>query len=105
MFDTYCKPNINTKITACSGGIYKTYKESWFERVNLESERAKDLLGVNCGDYHSGGYYGRERILDRLLVVIQMVVCGDMEVMAEIIDKNDYDKYFETSREENEDER
>lgn len=104
MFDTYCKPNINTKITACSGGIYKTYKESWFESIDLESQRAKDLLDVNCGDCHWGGYYGRERVLDRKLVVIQMIVCGDKIVIAEIMSKNDYDKYFETPREENENE-
>jgi hypothetical protein len=30
-----------------------------------------------------------------------MVICGDMEVMAEIITKKDFDKYFENKEVEN----
>lgn len=105
MFNTYnCTPNVATKITACSGGIYKTFRESWFENIDLESQRAKDLFDANCGDCHWGGYYGRERVLDRRLVVIQMIICGDKQVIAEIIREEDYNKYFEKHIEENENE-
>lgn len=76
MFKTYATTNL--KVNACSGGIYKTYLESWFERFHLKSERAVTLLNQNS--------YGN--------VILQMVVCGDMEVIAEIIEKEDLKKYL-----------
>lgn len=35
MFNTYNAGDTNLKINACSGGIYKTYKESWFSYLRL----------------------------------------------------------------------
>ena len=41
-----CNPVTNNtlKINACSGGIYKTYKESWFTRFHLKSDLAEKLF-------------------------------------------------------------
>ncbi len=90
MFNTYTKISTNNttnnttkfNINACSGGIYKTYLESWFERFHLQSEKSQRLL---CKET-----FGSQK--DK--VVLQMVICGDMEVIAEIIDKKDLEKYF-----------
>lgn len=81
------------RINACSGGIYKTYKESFMRRFHLKSELSNEVLsnnptmllktGKSCSD--------KERVD---IVIVQMVICGDMEVIAEIIKKEDFDKYF-----------
>lgn len=80
MFNTN-KITTNFNINACSGGIYKTYLESWFERFNLKSGIGEKLLCKSQKDK----------------VVLQMIICGDMEVIAEIIDKKDLEKYFSKS--------
>lgn len=84
MFNTNNNNNTNLNVNACSGGIYKTYFESWFERFNLKSQRANQLLGSEesrCGAHMNE-------------VILQMVICGDMEVMAEIINKQDLEKHL-----------
>ena len=84
MFNTYAttKTTTNLKVNACSGGLYKTYLESWFERFHLKSPRAEKLLNQNS--------YGN----NQNKVILQMVICGDMEVIAEIIEKEDLKKYL-----------
>lgn len=72
------KTNNTLKINTCSGGIYKTYKESWFKRFHLESPLAKALFQP-----------------DESTIILQMVICGENEVIAELIRKEDFDKYFE----------
>lgn len=69
------------KINACSGGIYKTYKESWFNRFNLKSMMANGLFQSN-----------------KSTIILQMVICGENEVIAELIKKEDFDKYFEEEK-------
>lgn len=120
MFDTYCRPNVNnktenhhhTKITACSGGIYKNYKESWFKRFHLQSKLAEILFNYKSYFYEKYNEYRQEdeysenwyepKEKGKEIIIIQIVICGDMEVMAEIMYKEDFDKYFEIPREENE---
>lgn len=91
MFNTYNNATNNTlKINAVSGGIYKTYKESWFKQFHLKSTIADVLLDRDYDYYHNkeiANKYGD-------VIVLQMVICGDMEIMAELIKKKDFDKYF-----------
>lgn len=75
--------NNQVKINACSGGIYKTYKESWFVRFGLNSWMAKSLFKPNTST-----------------VILQMVLCEKNEVMAELIKKEDFDKYFKEEKED-----
>lgn len=75
--------NNQVKINACSGGIYKTYKESWFDRFSLNSWMAKSLFEPNNST-----------------VILQMVLCEKDEVMAELIKKEDFDKYFKEEKED-----
>ena len=44
MFNTYNAGDTNLKINACSGGIYKTYKESWFINFHLDDTLANKIL-------------------------------------------------------------
>ena len=96
LYTNYNSTNNNTlKINACSGGIYKTYKESWFLRFNLKSNLA-DILFRKEGIYYSSiedrydiRKYNRNEPKEVLL--LQMIICGDMEVIAEVILKEDFE--------------
>lgn len=90
----------NVKINAVTGAILKNHPKSWFERFNLNSERAKQLLvegghkGVDKKWHdaaYSRGYYTDESNPEKNITVLQMVICGDMEVMAELVYTKDYD--------------
>lgn len=93
------------KINACSGGIYKTYRESWFKKFHLDSKLAKELFTnysyqyIETGEYHSTSWgsnnYEDPRRERKQIIILQMIICGDMEVIAELIKKEDFDKYFE----------
>lgn len=83
MLNSYNTTRQNTNINAVSGTIIKNYKESFFLRFDLESNLARQLLS-NSPNYK-----------DKQVVVIQMMVCGEMEVIAEVIKKDDYNNYFE----------
>lgn len=91
------------KINAVTGAILKNHPKSWFERFNLKSDRAKELL-LEGGHHatkkvpHEDEYYRRkgwERTVDnpeKDITVLQMVICGDMEVMAELVYTKDYNE-------------
>lgn len=74
MFDTYHAGNQTVKINAVTGAILKNHPKSWFERFHLRSSRADSLLRPRSD-----------------VVVLQMVVCGDMEVMAECVRREDFE--------------
>lgn len=106
MFNTYNAGNTNLKINACSGGIYKTYKESWFINFSLNSNMADKILRKE-GCYYRPGYGysiskydlvgrgndGLEKVKE--VEILQMVICGEKEVLAEVIYKEDFKKHFE----------
>lgn len=108
MFNTYNAGDTNLKINACSGGIYKTYKESWFINFHLESPLANRILRKE-GCYYRPGYgYSTDKydLVDRgnkslekikEVEILQMVICGDKEVIAEVIFKEDLEKNFKRS--------
>lgn len=74
----------------------KNHPRSWFERFHLNSERAKNLLkeGGDTGyiwkkhEYMKQSY--KESCPENAIVVLQMVICGDMEVLAECVYARDY---------------
>lgn len=90
MFDTsnYYAGNTNVKINAVTGAILKNHPKSWFERFNLKSKRAERLLDEG-GD--QGPYVDFRHDASRAITVLQMVICGDMEVMAECVYTKDYE--------------
>ena len=89
MFNTYHAGNTNVKINAVTGAILKNHPKSWFERFHLDSPRANKLF--TSGGYEFDRY--REEVLYKKykgITVLQMVLCGNMEVMAELVYTNDY---------------
>lgn len=98
MFNTYHAGNHtnNIKINAVTGAILKNHPKSWFERFHLKSDRAKELF-VEGGHHAKKTVYNDRYMLDRVveapekdITVLQMVICGDMEVMAELVYTKDY---------------
>lgn len=92
MLDNYNKVgntfNNTLKISACSGGIYKTYPQSWFKRFHLNSEFSKALFKSP----HERNKYENDKDVNEDYIILQMVICGDMEVIAELITKQDFEK-------------
>ena len=109
MFDTYHAGNYKAgdqtvKINAVTGAILKNHPKSWFERFNLNSDRAKRLFkeGGDKGEKEKRIDYDRyliEENPDNAITVLQMVVCGDMEVLAECVYTKDYELATEKSDE------
>lgn len=92
----------NVNINAVTGAILKNHPKSWFERFNLKSDRAKALFQEgghkakkqvwHPSVYHpNGGSYLSEDNPDKNITILQMVICGDMEVMAELVYTKDYE--------------
>ena len=74
-------------MSTISGNIKKTYAKSFFMRFNLKSYFADGVLSSE--PFITGGDGKRVKVQ-----VIQMMMCGDMDVIAEIILQNDYDELF-----------
>lgn len=89
------------KINAVTGAILKNHPKSWFERFNLNSDRAKQLLteGGDVGKELVKGEYcnWKKENPERAIIVLQMVICGDMEVMAELVYKKDYEMKIDSN--------
>ena len=74
MFNSYdCSQNI--KINAVTGAILKNHPKSWFKRFHLKSRTAEEL-------FVSGSN----------IVILQMVICGDMEIIAELVYRKDFEE-------------
>lgn len=106
MFDSYSKTSNsqNVNINAVSGAILKNHPKSWFQRFHLKSKMADKLLtegghkaqksksveseySWQRGEYHTVW----EDDPDNDIIVLQMVICGDMEVIAECVHRSDYE--------------
>ena len=103
MFNSYnSSSNQSININSVTGAILKNHQKSWFERLNLNSERAKKLLTegghksqkshLEESEYLPGSYYRiYEDDKENDIIVLQMVICGDMEVIAECVHRKDYE--------------
>ena len=90
MFNSYsCSPNQSISINAVTGAILKNHPKSWFERFHLKSNRAEELLKE--GGHKCITPYSKNHIPEKDITVLQMVICGDMEVMAELVYTKDYE--------------
>ena len=91
MFNTYNAGDTNLKINACSGGIYKTYKESWFSYLSLKSNVMKTMTKRYTYESDENVYY-------KDVIILQMILTSNEDyVIAELIKKEDFEKYFERS--------
>ena len=95
MFNTYhAGDNIQTtQINAVTGAILKNHPKSWFERFHLKSSRAELLLQEGGYQFaQSDKWYERDKSAQHGgITILQMVICGDMEVMAELVYTKDYE--------------
>ncbi|WP_455717772.1 hypothetical protein [Anaerosporobacter sp.] len=96
------KANVNNsiKINAVNGNILKNYQKSFFKRFKLDSNLATQLfdedlphLSKYTMDY-SYDYRGYNKEEKRPVTIIQMMMCGESEVIAEIMWKDDFDAMF-----------
>lgn len=75
MLDSYHKHQIHNKIkfNSISGTLVKSHPDSWFERFGLKSKRAEIRFDQNAK-----------------FITLQTMVVWDMEVLAEIVRREDY---------------
>lgn len=91
MFNSYsCNPKQSISINAVTGALLKNHPKSWFERFHLQSNRAKELLQEGGHKYYADRWK-ETHIPEKDITVLQMVICGDMEVMAELVYTKDYE--------------
>ena len=87
MFNTNNFSN-NLKINACSGGTYKTYKESWFAYLSLDGSAMKTMSKTYIRRSDENEYYQNT-------IILQMILTSkENYVIAELMKKEDFEKYF-----------
>lgn len=92
MFNSYNVSNPQTvDINAVSGTIVKNYKDSFILRFHAKSSMADMLLDkkprLQVGNYRDNEY--------KPAVVLQVMLCGEQELLAEVMWKEDFDKMYE----------
>lgn len=91
MFDRYIVDNSQSiKINAISGTIVKNYKDSFILRFHMKSPLADKLL-----DATSELKIPNTSCTYKPAVVLQVMLCGEQELLAEVMWKSDFDKLFE----------
>lgn len=90
------KTSQSVEINAVTGAILKNHPKSWFECFHLESDRAEALLREgghkarkNVKSSYGSGYYTTDDP-EHNAIVLQMIICGDMKVIAECVYQKDY---------------
>ena len=101
MFNSYNVSNPQTvNINAVSGTIVKNYKDSFILRFNMLSETARLILNkepelVRRIIKHRDTYNDWEEKIKEPVVVLQVMLCGEQELLAEVMWKEDFDKMYE----------
>ncbi|MDF2505918.1 hypothetical protein [Clostridium sp.] len=96
--------NNTIKINAVTDNILKNYQKSFFKRFKLDGDIAKSLFDEDQphlskyttkyydDNYGRDGYKSEEK---RPVVIIQMMMCGESEVLAKIMWQDDFNKMFD----------
>jgi hypothetical protein len=90
MFNNYSVPQ-TVHINAACGTIVKNYQDSFILRFHMKSTMAEQLLCKEPGLKHHCEF--------RPVVVLQVMLCGEQEFLAEVMWKDDFDKIFEPKEE------
>jgi hypothetical protein len=94
MFNSYAVSNPQTvNINAVSGTIVKNYKDSFILRFTMRSDMASRIFDSNPTVKLNNGSY-------KSVVVLQVMLCGEQELIAEVMWKEDFDKMFEPQESE-----
>lgn len=111
MFDNYSRNNYNNpqtvNINAVGGTIIKNYRDSFMVRFNMQSAMGEALLCkdptmVKRIERHSYSSSSWEEKIREPVVVLQVMLCGEQELLAEVMWKEDFDKMFEPQAESEE---
>ena len=86
MFNSFNIPQ-TVNINAVSGTIVKNYKDSFILRFHMKSTMADLLLDKNPKLQKYGEY--------EPVVVLQVMLCGEQEFLAEVMWKEDFDNMYE----------
>lgn len=87
MFNNYSvNPTQTLNISAVSGTIVKNCKDSFIVKFHTKSRMAETLLDANPRMKKRDDYEDA--------VVLQVMLCGEQELMAEVMWKKDFDKMF-----------
>lgn len=104
MFDNYSRNSYNNpqtvNINAVSGTIVKNYKDSFILRCHMKSELAEALLAkepqlIKRIVEHPGTYSSWKEKIKEPVVVLQVMLCGEQELLAEVMWKEDFDKMLQ----------
>lgn len=90
MFNSYSSNN-SIKINAVSGTIVKNYRKSFILRFNMGSLMADHILSENP--------FIEKNYIKIPIVVLQVMLCGDKELLAEIMWKENFDEIFKAESE------
>lgn len=94
MFNSYNIDNSQSiKINAVSGTIVKNYKDSFILRFHMKSTMAEKILDKEPKLSRSDEYRNNRNYP---VVVLQVMLCGNEELLAEVMWKEDFDKMFES---------
>lgn len=96
MFNSYNVSNPQTvNVNAVSGTIIKNYKDSFILRFHIDSPMADRLFDkeprLKDGPFRDSKC--------KPVVVLQVMLCGEQELMAEVMWKEDFDKMYEQKAE------
>jgi hypothetical protein len=93
MFNSFNIPQ-TVNINAVSGTIVKNYKDSFILRFHMKSTMAENLLDKKPRLQKYKEY--------EPVVVLQVMLCGEQEFLAEVMWKEDFDKMYEPQESEEE---
>lgn len=106
MLNSYSRNNYNNpqtvNINAVSGTIIKNYRDSFMVRFNMKSKMGevllcKDPIMTKRIEHRIGNTYSSwEEEIKEPVVVLQVMLCGEQELLAEVMWKEDFDKMFES---------
>ena len=82
-------PTTNFKVNAVSGTLTKTFRKSFFKRFHMKSDMADYIFDETKPSLKNQRYCNSAEV-----VVLQVMLCGDNEFLAELIYKEDYDELF-----------
>lgn len=93
MFNSYSVDNSQQlNINAVSGTLVKNYRDSFILRFHMKSSMADLILDrhpkLKEDDYRDAKY--------KPVVVLQVMLCGEQELLAEVMWKEDFDKLYES---------
>lgn len=94
-----CNPTNNLNINAVNGTLVKTFKGSYFKTFDIDSKAANTYF--NEKPFRGDWDYNRGDFINKIdIVVLQSMLCGDDKILVEAIDKDIFDKHFESKDKE-----